>query len=1057
MALIGEWGFHDGTGTTAADSSGNSRPLTLAAPTLWATRGSRTGILPYASGLLGPAASLTTWSLMAWVYVDTAATAWGGIVGDAAQTFWLEVGSGNAWDFSFPAGTANASTALPTGTWAHLAVTASGSATTIYLNGSNVGGYAASSAFAFGSGTWYAGQTGDGSVFPGVVSELRLFDTALSAADVTTWMGTAVASGTKVTAERSTSWNTASSWQPNLALTPVRELRASDLDAPPLGDLALLELFGSGLTSVTSTRATTWAVSQSTTPVTATRATTWQTRQQATATRATSWAVTGPTYPYLTSVAADGRTFTDQNGAAWLGVSDAAWGLITHVAATDVGGSAHDMGFYFRTRQSQGFNSAIVQLLSGTVNNGASDTTWATDDGLTPFTDTTDTTPSAAYWARVDTMLDLAASYGMTLVVYPIDTFGSAQTFAGLSGGGTTQATNYGQFLGDRYRSRPNIVWSVGGDYDTRTDGLDAVQQAVLEGIRAAGDTHLRSISLRGFPQSNSFDYSTWATTTAPVDWSQTYTYNPTYDSTLKAWSHTYPASPVARPAWFYEGNYEGENNQGFAGGASDSATIRRSICWTLTSGGAGISYGSAHVWQLWTGANGTWYERILSTGDWGSPGVAQVAPLTTWWRGLPGWTKLVPDTTSALVTAGRGTYIDGGTALSTGISATDPRTNNYVTAARTPDGSLAVIYIPDATVAITVATGQMGATSQSATWVDPSTGTATSGTWGSSYSHPAANSAGGTDWLLVLQAAPMLATVTSTRPTTWSVAAQTTATRTTTWTVRTSTLSTRTTTWSALTIVTATRGTAWTTLTSATATRTSPWSVSATTSSTRATTWATRQAVTYTRSSTWATLASASAVRDTTWTVRSAALSARATTWGTLATAVSARATSWAVAGTLATVTTTRATGWQIRALATGTRATTWTTRATITDTTTTSWTVRTATTTSRATGWATLTVATGTRATAWDMSARIGATRPTTWDTLAALEWDRATLWDTLATIDAARDTLWAVLHVDLLITRSARIKPVPAQTRAATVPARGRVRIVPAQQRIAVIMED
>ena len=68
----------------------------------------------------------------------------------------------------------------------------------------------------------------------------------------------------------------------------------------------------------------------------------------------------------------------------------------------------------------------------------------------------------------------------------------------------------------------------------------------------------------------------------------------------------------------------------------------------------------------------------------------------------------------SELVTAGRGTEL-------TTDEAKDVLENDYVTAARTPDGHLAVIYLPTQRT-ISVNTSAMAAGTQAA-WIDPTSG----------------------------------------------------------------------------------------------------------------------------------------------------------------------------------------------------------------------------------------------------------------------------------------------------------------------------------------------
>ena len=126
------------------------------------------------------------------------------------------------------------------------------------------------------------------------------------------------------------------------------------------------------------------------------------------------------------------------------------------------------------------------------------------------------------------------------------------------------------------------------------------------------------------------------------------------------------------------------------------------------------------------------------------------IGGIAGYFAGLPGWHKLIPDTTSQLVTAGRGTKSSNS---APGFNTPDyGNTDNYVAASRVSDGSLAVIYCGQHfSITINQAKMQAGYT---ATWVDPVTTATTAATPGATYnSTPLGNnSAGDPDWALVLQ-----------------------------------------------------------------------------------------------------------------------------------------------------------------------------------------------------------------------------------------------------------------------------------------------------------------
>ena len=422
---------------------------------------------------------------------------------------------------------------------------------------------------------------------------------------------------------------------------------------------------------------------------------------------------TGP--PFVTSVSPGGRYFLDQYDRPLLLAGDSPWALMTRL-------SPPQARLWFADRQRRGFNAAIVSLV-GAVANGAPGDDGATFDGLLPFVDGDVLRWNEPYWQRVTAYLRMAADHGITVMLYPIDGWTVDRSFVPRS---IEQCHRYGGMVARRFRDLPNIVWMSGGDYyavardPARGTDVDHCIDAMLRGIREAGDGRPFSIQLKA-RKSISTDNPYWA---RRVDWNFVYTYYPTYKAVLDA----YRRRP-ALPAVLGEANYEGENNQHETPPTTDE-TLRRQVLWSLTSGAAGEFFGSDD-WDLHDG-----WERRLST-----RALTQVTRLRKLFSTLRWW-ELVPDTGKRLVTGGRGTEL-------TTDEPKDVLENDYVTAARTPDGRLAVVYLP-ARHTISVDRSAMAAGTRAA-WVDPTSGRRRPVPMTASLTTPGRNAAGGDDWLLVL------------------------------------------------------------------------------------------------------------------------------------------------------------------------------------------------------------------------------------------------------------------------------------------------------------------
>lgn len=426
--------------------------------------------------------------------------------------------------------------------------------------------------------------------------------------------------------------------------------------------------------------------------------------------------------PYITAISATGRYFVDQYGKPILVKGDAPWALMTKL-------SPPQAQLWFADRQKQGFNAAIVSLI-GAPDNGGPSSDGGTFDGLRPFIGGDILKWQEPYWERVTSYLRMAADHGITVMLYPIDGWTIGRSFVPKS---FAQCRDYGRKVAERFRDLPNIVWMSGGDYFPATQDLargsdvDSCIDAMMRGIRDLGDGRPFSMQL-GFDKSVSTDNPYWADR---VDWNFVYTYYPTYVAVLEAYSH----QPVM-PAVLGEANYEGENNQPKSLPTTDE-TLRRQVLWALTSGAAGEFVGSDD-WEFHAG-----WQRRLST-----PAFTQISRLRALFSGLPWW-RLVPDSKHNLVTRGRGTQL-------TTDKAMDVLDNDYVTAAQTPDGRFAVIYLPTRHT-ISVNRAALSADIRAA-WIDPTSGARRPVPMRSTFTPPGTNASGDADWLLVLtsQGPPM-------------------------------------------------------------------------------------------------------------------------------------------------------------------------------------------------------------------------------------------------------------------------------------------------------------
>jgi hypothetical protein len=267
-----------------------------------------------------------------------------------------------------------------------------------------------------------------------------------------------------------------------------------------------------------------------------------------------------------------------------------------------------------------------------------------------------------------------------------------------------------------------------GNDFQTWSNASDdAVVLAVARGIRSADRAHIQTVE-RDYVNSSSLDDPRWRPI---IELDAAYTYFPTYAEVLKEYNQR-----NFLPVFMVEAGYEFEQNStSFSPGDPD--VLRRQEYWSVLSGATGQFYGNHYTWQFADG----WQDHL------DTPGSIQVGYLAKLFAGRP-WFRLVPDQAHKIVTAGYGTFAETGNVES----------SDYVTTAATPDGTLAVSYLPaGGTVRVDMA---RFAGPVDAQWYDPAKGTY-SAVSGSPFSNskavalasPGKNADGDADWVLVLTA----------------------------------------------------------------------------------------------------------------------------------------------------------------------------------------------------------------------------------------------------------------------------------------------------------------
>jgi hypothetical protein len=444
--------------------------------------------------------------------------------------------------------------------------------------------------------------------------------------------------------------------------------------------------------------------------------------------------------------------FTDNNGQPKLWVAAETWGLPGKAGEWSASGGGtwqQDFDNFFSQRAAQGVTVLMADPVTTSSGAGGGGTlTGGTWDGLTPFTSGGDpgTGLDATFWARMDYMLNSALANGITFA-FTLNNynFQSGATFAAWT---TTQFTSYGAALGARYASQPNIIWLFGNDEFQTTH--DSFYSATMTALAAAGDTHLTGLWWSA-EYTSRYECDNNAVCSLGVSNSAFnfgYTYNAGYLTAEYAYGEVINRGQAHLLPYIQGDGYFYQGTAGATYDASLDRASRQEAWWNLASGARGFCSESENTWQWDSGACPA---AVGTNWFW----VNNLPHIVSAFSALSGWQNLIPDLSSALVTAGRGTRVTGFASGGSGGLYEPAFTNSWVAASVTPDKTLAVLYLPNHTT-ITIDQTKLAA-GYGAKWMDPVTGVTTTATAGSTYNSTAqgTNSAGDPDWVLILASPP--------------------------------------------------------------------------------------------------------------------------------------------------------------------------------------------------------------------------------------------------------------------------------------------------------------
>lgn len=339
----------------------------------------------------------------------------------------------------------------------------------------------------------------------------------------------------------------------------------------------------------------------------------------------------------------NGRYFMTEDGQPFFWLGDTGWLLFSKLKREDV-------EKYLEDRRRKGFNVIQVMVIHGlSQKNAYGDPALLNRNIATPRTtagnDFADTL-QYDFWDHVDYIVDKAAEKGLYMALVPV--WGSSVKAGRVS---EAQALAYVDFLTERYRNKPNIIWLNGGD----VKGSDSLRiwQAIGNELHKKDPDHLLTFHPHGRTQS-----STWFHQEPWLDFNMFQSGHRRYEQDTTPgelhygednWRYVeadYQRTPV-KPTLDGEPSYER-----IPQGLHDSSQpywkdkdVRRYAYWSVFAGGCGYTYGHAAVIQMRQpgdtrrgyGVKEYWYDAIRA------PGAGQMIHLKTLLLSRP-YFERVPD-----------------------------------------------------------------------------------------------------------------------------------------------------------------------------------------------------------------------------------------------------------------------------------------------------------------------------------------------------------------------------------------------------------------------------
>lgn len=323
-------------------------------------------------------------------------------------------------------------------------------------------------------------------------------------------------------------------------------------------------------------------------------------------------------------VSENGRFLEQEDGTPFFWLGDTGWLLFSKL-------DIKEAEMYLEDRRKKGFNVVQVMLIHSIdeINVFGESALINNDISMPKENHSNSSETGHGYWEHVDNIVDMAAERGIYLAMVPV--WGSV-----VKGGSTTKEkiNVYGEWLVNRYKNKPNIIWIIGGDI--KGDIEEEQWKTLAEAIRGIDSEHLMTFHPLGRTQS-----STWFHDEEWLDFNMFQSGHRRYGQLMKKeeegdeniwigqdnWRYVQkdyrrnPIKPTIDGEPSYEGIPQGLHNPNEP--YWNAADCRRYAYWAVFAGAFGHTYGNSAVMQMHKpdskdaayGVKNFWYEAINDEG----------------------------------------------------------------------------------------------------------------------------------------------------------------------------------------------------------------------------------------------------------------------------------------------------------------------------------------------------------------------------------------------------------------------------------------------------------